>query len=184
MIGEDRVIAFRGLPNKGASTIVLRGVNKHVLDESERSLHDALCVLQQAVQDHRTVYGGGCAEMVMAEAVEEAGKLTAGKQQLAMLAFANALRQLPTHLANNAGYDSQDLVAKLSGRHFIARKAGQSCDIGLDLEKGGLASMKEFGLVEPVRVKQGVLKSAAEAAELILRVDSILSAAPRKREEQ
>jgi chaperonin GroEL (HSP60 family) len=87
MIGEDRAIKFSGLKNKGASTIVLRGANKHVLDESERSIHDALCVLKEAVNNHKIVYGGGCCEMIMAEAIEDAVGSSIGKEQLAMIGF-------------------------------------------------------------------------------------------------
>ncbi|KAH7825197.1 chaperonin containing TCP1, group II (cytosolic) [Monocercomonoides exilis] len=192
IIGEDRVIRFSGLPFKGASTIVLRGANQHVLDEAERSLHDALCVLQQTARDHRVVYGGGSVEMVMAQAVEEEANRTGGKKQLAMLAFASALRQIPTILADNAGYDAHEIVSQLRAAHYehsLKRKeAGDSasgeCDLGLDLDSGKVGSMKKLGVVESIRVKNAVLNSASEACELILRVDTILTAAPRERQEQ
>lgn len=191
MIGEDRVLRFGGLPHKGASTIVLRGANQHVLDEAERSMHDALCVLQQAANDHRVVYGGGCSEMLMAQAVEEEANRTEGKKQLAMLAFANALRQIPTILADNAGYDSQDLVSKLRAAHYdyknkhtsSSSSESSSCDLGLDLDTGRVESMKKLGIVESVRVKSALLSSASEACEMILRVDTIVTAAPRQREQ-
>lgn len=96
-----------------ACTIVLRGASSHILDEAERSLHDALCVLQQTVKESRTVYGGGCSEMLMAKAVEELAAKTPGKRALAVEAFARALRQIPTIIADNAGYDSADLVSEV-----------------------------------------------------------------------
>ncbi|KAA6388707.1 MAG: putative T-complex protein 1 subunit beta [Streblomastix strix] len=190
LIGEDRVVKFSGLPKAGASTIVLRGANKHVLDEAERSLHDALCVLQQAVKDHRVICGGGCAEMQMARAVEEEANRTEGKKQLAMMGFANALRQMPTHLADNAGLDSQELVSKLRTAHFKHAESfnkgatKESCVLGLDLDRGEVADMEKLGVVEPVRVKSSMLNSASEAAELILRVDTIVTSAPRQRREE
>lgn len=119
MIGEDKVIRFSGCKRNEACTIVLRGPTKQILDEAERALHDALCVLSQAAAtEHRTVLGGGCSEMLMAKAVEELGKKTAGKQAIAIEAFARALRMIPTIISDNAGYDSSDLVQKLRAAHY------------------------------------------------------------------
>lgn len=84
MIGEDRLIKFSGVAKAEACSIVLRGASSHVLDEAERSLHDALCVLSQTVVDARTIYGGGWAEMQMARVVEELAAKTPGKKSLAM----------------------------------------------------------------------------------------------------
>ncbi|GFH09627.1 uncharacterized protein HaLaN_04805, partial [Haematococcus lacustris] len=105
MIGEDRLIHFSGVPLGEACTIVLRGASTHILDEAERSLHDALCVLQATVKDSRVVYGGGWPEIRMAKAVEELAARTPGKKSLAMLAFARALRTLPATICDNAGLD-------------------------------------------------------------------------------
>ena len=87
-----------------------------MVDEAERSLHDALCVLSQTVKEAQTVWGGGCSEMLMSCAVEEA-RVVKGQKALAVEAFGRALRQIPTILADNAGYDSADLVAKLRAVH-------------------------------------------------------------------
>lgn len=89
-----------------------------MVEEADRSLHDALSVLSQTVKETRTVLGGGCAEMTMANAVDEEAKRTEGKKALAVESFARALRQIPTILADNAGYDSSDLVAKLRAAHY------------------------------------------------------------------
>lgn len=110
MIGEDKVIKFSGCKANEACSIVLRGSGAHILDEAERSLHDALCVLVAAVKNHRVVYGGGNSEVTMSLAVEDASKKVEGKQALAVEGFAKALRQLPTIIADNAGYDSAELV--------------------------------------------------------------------------
>merc|ERR550514_220682 len=119
MIGEDKVIKFSGCQRNEACSIVLRGSGNHILDEAERSLHDAICVLVAAVKNHKTIYGGGNAEMRMALAVSTLADTTEGKQSLAIEAFSNALRQLPTIIADNAGYDSADIVQNL--RSTIAR---------------------------------------------------------------
>ena len=89
-----------------------------MVDEAERSLHDALAVLSQTVKDTRIVLGGGCSEMLMSVAVEESAKKVSGKKAVAVEAFARALRQIPTILADNAGYDSSELVARLRATHY------------------------------------------------------------------
>lgn len=177
MIGEDKMIKFSGVPLGEACTIVLRGSSQQLLDEAERSLHDALCVLQQTVKDPRVVLGGGASEIEMAKAVDEAASKTAGKQSLAMEAFARALRMIPTIIADNAGYDSSELVAQLRAAHA----AGNST-AGLDMRQGVVGNAEELGITEPWRVKNQILISATEAAEMILRVDDIITAAPRKRD--
>uniref|UniRef100_A0A1W7RIG6 T-complex protein 1 subunit beta n=1 Tax=Agkistrodon contortrix contortrix TaxID=8713 RepID=A0A1W7RIG6_AGKCO len=176
MIGEDKLIHFSGVAMGEACTIVLRGATQQIIDEAERSLHDALCVLAQTVKDTRTVYGGGCSEMLMANAVWELAKRTPGKESLAMESFAKALSTLPTIIADNAGYDSADLVSQLRAAHSEGKNT-----YGLDMKEAAIADMASLGVVESFQVKRQVLLSAAEAAEVILRVDDIIKAAPRKR---
>lgn len=176
MIGEDKLIHFSGVALGEACTIVLRGATQQILDEAERSLHDALCVLAQTVKDSRTVYGGGCSEMLMAHAVTELASKTPGKEAVAMESFAKALRMLPTIIADNAGYDSADLVAQLRAAHSEGNTTA-----GLDMMEGTIGDMAALGITESFQVKRQVLLSAAEAAEVILRVDNIIKAAPRKR---
>jgi len=174
------MIRFSGLPHQGACTIVLRGASQQLLDEAERSVHDALCVLSQtAATDRRTVLGGGCAEALMAHAVDAVAARTAGKQALAVEAFSRALRAIPTVLADNAGYDSSELVTRLRAAH-----ATGASRTGLDLDKGDLADMDVLGVVESYKSKLQSLVSAAEAAEMILRTDNIFRSAPRKRQGQ
>ncbi|OBS78241.1 hypothetical protein A6R68_19372, partial [Neotoma lepida] len=174
MIGEDKLIHFSGVALGEACTIVLRGATQQILDEAERSLHDALCVLAQTVKDPRTVYGGGCSEMLMAHAVAKLASKTPGKEAVAMESFAKALTMLPTIIADNAGYDSADLVAQLRAAHSEGRTT-----IGLDMNEGTIGDMAILGITESFQVKRQVLLSAAEAAEVILRVDNIIKAAPR-----
>jgi T-complex protein 1 subunit beta len=177
MIGEDKVIKFSGCQRNEACSIVLRGSGNHILDEAERSLHDAICVLVSAVKNHKTIYGGGNAEMRMSLAVQELANTVEGKQALAIEAFAQALRQLPTIIADNAGYDSAEIVQNLR-----AAVAGGDTEAGLNMFSGKVDNMKELGITECLRVKEQALISATEAAEMILRVDDIVKCAPRKRE--
>ena len=179
IIGEDQLIRFSGVAAGKACTVVLRGATEQLLDEAERSLHDALAVLSQTIANPRITLGGGCAEMVMACAVDLAAQNVSGKKALAVDSFSKALRQLPTILADNAGLDSSDLVARL--RKSVYSGLSRS---GLDLMTpgGGVADMRQLGVVESYKLKRAVVSSASEAAELLLRVDNIIRAAPRKRE--
>ena len=110
MLGEDKVISFSGCQRNEACSIVVRASGNHILDEAERSLHDAICVLVAAIKNRKTIYGGGNAEIRMSLAVSELAKSVEGKQALAIEAFARALHQLPTIIADNAGYDSAEIV--------------------------------------------------------------------------
>ncbi|KAG1888664.1 chaperonin Cpn60/TCP-1 family [Suillus subluteus] len=177
IIGEDKLIKFSGVAAGEACTVVLRGSTNQMVDEAERSLHDALSVLSQTVKETRIVLGGGCSEMLMSCAVEEAARKVKGKKAIAAEAFSRALRQIPTILADNAGYDSRDLVARLRAAHY----EGQS-DAGLDINQGTIGSMRQLGVTESYKLKRQVVLSASEAAEMIIRVDDILRATPRKRE--
>lgn len=179
MIGEDRLIKFSGCAANEACTVVLRGATTQLLDEAERSLHDALCVLSQTVKEPRTTLGGGCAEMLMSKAVDEIAAVTPGKKAIAIEGFAKALRQLPTILADNAGYDSSELVSQLRAKHY----EGFSTH-GLDMYNGAVADVKKLGITESFKLKRQVLLAASEASEMILRVDDIIRCAPRKREQQ
>ncbi|CAF2120629.1 unnamed protein product [Brassica napus] len=179
MIGEDKLIHFSGVEMGQACSIVLRGASHHVLDEAERSLHDALCVLSQTVNDSRVLLGGGWPEMVMAKEVDELARKTAGKKSHAIEAFSRALVAIPTTIADNAGLDSAELVAQLRAEHHT-----EGCNAGIDVISGAVGDMEERGIYEAFKVKQAVLLSATEAAEMILRVDEIITCAPRRREDR
>ena len=155
-----------------------------MVDEAERSLHDALSVLSQTVKETRVVLGGGCSEMLMSVEVEERAKKVRGKKAIAAEAFARALRQIPTILADNAGYDSSDLVARLRAAHHEGQTdAGLSECLSfqtleyvaerfssrLDMDEGSIGSMKELGVTESYKLKRQVVISASEAAEMIIR---------------
>jgi T-complex protein 1 subunit beta len=180
MIGEDSFIKFSGVSKGEACTIVLRGATSQTLEEAERSLHDALCVLAATVRETRIVFGGGCSEMRMACAVDELARVTPGKKAMAIEAFARALRALPTAIADNGGLDSSELVSQLKSEHHT----NVNSRAGLDMTQGVIGDMKLLHVLESYKVKSTVLNSAAEAAEMIVRVDDIIRAAPRKREQE
>ncbi|KFM73121.1 T-complex protein 1 subunit beta, partial [Stegodyphus mimosarum] len=176
MVGEDYLLRFSGLPMGESCTIVLRGATEQILNEAERAMHDVLCVLTTTVSERLTVLGGGCIEVAMARAVFELASQTSGKEALAMEAYGRALLQIPTILADNGGYDSAQLVTELRSAHAEGKTT-----YGLNMYEGKVDDMAKLGIIEPYKVKYQVISGATEAAEMILRVDGIIKAAPRKR---
>lgn len=122
--------------------MILRGSSKHLLDEAERSMHDALCVLVKTIQNKRVIYGGGNSEVSMAIAVENLAREVKGKESLAIRAFAEALRSMPLIIADNGGYDSSELVQNLV---YEIEKSGNKTS-GLDMEIGDVGCMKKLGI--------------------------------------
>jgi len=113
----------------------------------------------------------------MAKAVDELAKKTPGKKAIAIESFSNALLKLPTIIADNAGYDSTDLVAQLRAAHYEGKKTA-----ALNMTLGTIGDAVEMGIVESYKVKLQMLMSAHEAAEMVLRIDEVIKAPPRKRE--
>ncbi|PVV02205.1 hypothetical protein BB560_003346 [Smittium megazygosporum] len=176
VIANERMIKFSGALASKASTIILRGSTHQVLDEAERSIHDALAVTSQTVAEPKIVFGAGCSEMAMSVAVEKLATTTKGKISLAINAFAAALRQLPTILCDNSGLDSASIVSDLRAAHYNGQ-----LQAGIDLNAGSVVNVSDLGITESFKLKRQVLLSASEAAEMILRVDDIIRAAPRAR---
>ncbi|KAK6018724.1 T-complex protein 1, beta subunit, partial [Ostertagia ostertagi] len=165
MIGEDRLLRFSGVPLGEACSIVLRGATQQILEEAERSLHDALCVLITHVKESKTVAGAGASEVHMSTAVAMESHKVAGKEALAVEAFARALAQLPTIICDNAGLDSADLVTRLRAEH-----ANGHHNMGIDIVNGTITDVVKLGVIESFNVKLCMVSSAAEAADSILRV--------------
>uniref|UniRef100_A0A0K0E7K0 T-complex protein 1 subunit beta n=1 Tax=Strongyloides stercoralis TaxID=6248 RepID=A0A0K0E7K0_STRER len=175
-IGEDTLLRFSGVPGKKACSVVLRGATKQILDEAERSLHDAFCVLTTHVKNSKTIAGAGASEVMMSNAIMEEALKTPGKEGLAMESFSHALLQLPLIICDNAGLDSADLVSKLRAAHATGKS-----NMGIDIENKKIADILELGVIESLNVKMNVVTAATEAAEQILRVDDILKCTPRPR---
>lgn len=176
MVGEDTLLRFSGVSQGQACSLVIRGATEQILDEAERAIHDVLCVLYSTIRDSRTVFGGGCSEALMAQAVQLLVEKAEGKEQHAIQSFADALRKLPTIMADNAGLDSADLIAKLRVEHAKGNNT-----MGLDLYQGCVSCMSDLKVTESFKVKRQVLLSGHEGAEMIMRVDDILKSAPRQR---
>ena len=179
MIGDDTLIHFSGCSMGEACTVVLRGASKHVLDEAERSLHDALCVLSQTAADTRVIYGGGWAEVSASAEIDRAAALVGSKKSLCMSAYARALRRIPEIIADNAGLDFAEIVSQMRA----ANAADPSSTMGVDVVSGSAGDMRERGIYESFKVKSTALASASDAVEMILRVDDIIRCAPRARDD-
>jgi archaeal chaperonin len=172
-IGDDKLVYVREAKNPKAVTIVIRGGTEHVVDEAERSLHDALSVVRNAMEDGKIVAGGGAPEAEVAKRLREYAVKVGGREQLAIEGFANALEAVPTTLAENAGLDPIDVLVELRSKH---EQSGTNPWWGIDVYSGKVKDMRKLNVIEPLRVKQQVIKSASEAASMILRIDDVIAA--------
>jgi thermosome len=170
-IGDDKLVYVRDAKNPKAVTIVIRGGTEHVVDEADRSLHDALSVVRNALEDGKIVAGGGAPEAELAKRIREYAVKVGGREQLAIEGFAEALEAVPTTLAENAGLDPIDILVELRSKH---ERPGNPW-FGVDVYSGGVKDMRKLNVLEPVRVKQQVVKSASEAASMILRIDDVIA---------
>jgi len=177
-IGEDKLVYVRECKNPKAVTIVIRGGTEHVIDEAERSLHDGLCVVRNAIEDGKMVAGGGAPEAEVAKQLRDYAVNVGGREQLAIEAFAEAVESIPLILAENAGLDPIDIMVALRAKHESAATASY----GVDVFSGKVRDMLELDVVEPLRVKQQVIKSATEAANMILKIDDLIAAKGMERE--
>jgi len=176
-VGEEKMVFIEGCPNPRAVTILIRGAADRILDEAERSIQDALHVVRDLYREPKIVPGGGAFEIEIARKLREWGRKLPGKEQLAVLRFADALEHIPTILAMTAGLDPVDAIAELRRRH----EAGE-VDAGVDVLGCKIDNMYKLNVVDPLLVKKNVIKAATEAAIMILRIDDIIAAAPSKGE--
>ncbi len=170
-IGEDKLVYIRECKNPKAVTIVIRGASNHVIDEAERSLHDALCVVRNAIEDGKIVAGGGAPEAELSKNLRAFAVKVGGREQLAVEAFAEALEAIPLTLAENAGLDPIDVMVALRAEHDKA----DSKYFGIEVTTGKIKNMVNLQVLEPLRVKQQVIKSATEATNMILKIDDLIS---------
>ncbi len=165
-----------------ALSIILRGSTRQVAEEVERAVEDAIGVVSATVEDEKVVAGGGAPEVEIAKRLKDYSESISGREQLAVAAFAEALEVVPKTLAENAGLDSIDTLVDLRAAHE------ESPYMGLDVFEGKVVDMKEAGVLEPHRVKKQAIQSAAEAAEMILRIDDMIAAkgfeVPKKESEE
>ena len=170
-IGPKTFIYLRGCKSPTSVSVMLRAGENHVLDEAERSLHDALCAVRNAIEDKKIVFGGGACETEIAVRLKAYSLTFKGKEQLAIKAYADALDALPSALIENAGLDAIDLVLELKNTH---RKEGFQ-NYGVDLYSGNIVDMEKLNVIEPLRVKKQMIISASEAANMILKIDDIIA---------
>jgi thermosome len=170
-IGDDKLTYVRDAKNPMAVTVVLRGGTEHVVDEAERSLHDALCVVRDAIEDGKMVAGGGAPEAETAKQLREYAVKVGGREQLAIEAFADALESIPLALAENAGLDPIDIMVELRAKHEDPANRWY----GVDVFSGKVRDTRSLNVLEPLRVKLQVVKSATEAASMILRIDDVIA---------
>ncbi len=152
-------------------TLLIRGSTEHVSDELERGINDALDVVASTVSDGRVLAGGGATEVELAGRIRDYADSVSGREQLAVEAFADALELVPRVLAENAGLDSIDTLVELRSAHESGDKRA-----GLNVFSGDVVDTYDDGVVEPAHAKTQALSSAAEAANLVLKIDDIIQA--------
>ncbi|GAN04281.1 T-complex protein 1 [Mucor ambiguus] len=183
-ISDDECILVKGTRSQNAASIILRGANGFMLDEMERSLHDALCVVKRTLESNSVVPGGGAVESALSIYLENFASSVASREQLAIAEYASALLVIPKTLAVNAAKDAIDLVAKLRAYHNAGLQDGANerrralKNYGLDLMQGGVRDNLNAGVLEPAISKIKSLKSATEAAIAILRIDDLIKVSP------
>ncbi|MEM2939393.1 MAG: thermosome subunit beta [Candidatus Bathyarchaeia archaeon] len=174
-IGDDKMVFVEGCKNPRAVAILIRGGTERTVDEAERSLHDALCVVRDVVQEPKILAGGGAPEIEIARALREYAHSLPGREQLAVQSFADAIEVIPTALAENAGLDPIDILSELRSKH----ESGETWT-GVDVFSGKVRNMCELDVYEPLVVKKQVIKSATEAATMILKIDDVIAAGKMK----
>jgi len=167
-LGDERFNLFTGCPKAKTATIVLRGGGDQFLDETERSIHDALMIVKRSLVNQRVVAGGGAIEMELSSVLRLHSRTILGKQQLIVSAFARALEVIPRQLSDNAGMDSTDVMNKLRKEHCVP---GVGKWIGVDVLNEGVCDTFISGVWEPSANKLNSLASATEAACCILSID-------------
>jgi len=176
-VGGDNMIFVRGCKNPKSVTILVRGGTEHVVDEIDRAVEDAIGAVTSALELGKIVPGGGASEIEVAVELRKVAQKYPGREQLAILAFADAMEIIPRTLAENAGLDPIDTMLKLRAAHEKGKKA-----FGLNLDSGEPEDMYELGVIEPLKVKVQAVKSATEAAEMILRIDDVIAASKLEKE--
>lgn len=182
-VGDNDFTFLKGCSASKAATLLLRGANDFMLEEAERSVHDALCAVSRAVESNNVVPGGGAVEAALNLHLEDFARKYDSYEQWAIGEFAEALLVVPKTLAQNAALDAIDLVAALRVRHHKSQtgedpKMAEYKWYGLDLTNGAVRNSVTAGVLEPMVSKLKSLKFATEAAITILRIDDLIKIAP------
>jgi thermosome len=174
-IGDDKMTFVEGCKHPRAVTILIRGGTERIVDEAERSVHDALCVVRDIVEEPKVLAGGGAPELEIARVLKKYAETLPGREQLAVKSFAEALEAIPATLTENAGLDPIDILSELRAKH----EKGETWT-GIEVNSGKVQDMTEAGVFEPISVKKQAVKSATEAASMILKIDDVIAAGKAK----
>ena len=169
--GEDEMTYVGNCKNPKAVSLMIRGGTKQVVDEIERALKDAVGDLASALKTGKVLAGAGAAEIELSLRLRKFANKLSGREQLAVLAFADSLEVIPKTLAENAGFDSIDVLTELKEKHDSGMKWA-----GLDAFSGKVMDAWKNKVIEPLSIKTQAISSAAEVTELILRIDDIIAA--------
>merc|ERR1711972_957801 len=185
-ICDDDHLLIRGGKTQRCCSVLLRGANMHMLDEVDRSLHDALCAVKRALESASVVPGGGCIESALSIYLEDFATTLGSREQLAIAEFAESLLVIPKQLAVNAAQDATDIVAKLRAHHNASQTDASKADLrrtGLDCVSGKVQNNLEAGIVEPALSKVKMIQFATEAAITVLRIDDMIKLDPEEQQQ-
>jgi thermosome len=171
-VSKENFIFVEGCTNPNAVTLFLRGGTEHVVGEVERSMDDVISVVKDTLEDNRILPGGGSTMIEISKGLKAFANKVGGREQLAVIEFANAMEVIPKTLAENAGLDPIDSLIALRAAH---EKGNTSA--GIDLSTGKAVDMYKMGVIEPLTVRMQTIKSATEVTNMILRIDDVIAAA-------
>lgn len=174
-VEEDKWVFVEGCKNPKAVTVLLRGGSQRVVDEAERSLHDAIMVTKDVIEYPYTVVGGGSPEAEVAHKLREWSNKLGGREQLAAQKFAEAIETIPLTLAENAGMDTIDTQVELRAKHAEGKNT-----VGVDALAGKVDDLGQKNVIEPLKVKEQVIKAAVEASCMLLRIDDMIASGKSK----
>jgi len=174
-IGDDKMTFIEGCKHPKAVTILIRGGTQRIVDEAERSIHDALSVVKDVVEEPKIVAGGGAPELEVSRNLKKYAETLPGREQLAVRGYAEALEVVPITLTENAGLDPIDILSELRARH----EKGEVW-AGIEVNNGKAQDMGKAGVYEPLAVKKQIIKSATEASTMILKIDDVIAAGKMK----
>ena len=169
-VESDKWVFIEGCRNPHSVTILIRGGSQRVVDEVDRSLHDALMVVKDVVENPSIVAGGGSPEAYLSGQLKELADTFDGREQLAIRQYAEALESIPLTIAENAGMDPIDTIIALR-----AKQSGGKKSIGINAREGKIGNMYALDIVEPRVVKEQIIKSATETACMVLRIDDVIA---------
>ena len=169
-VETDKWVFVEGCKHPKSVTILIRGGSQRVVDEAERSIHDALMVTKDVLEKPMIVAGGGAPEAYVASKLREWTSTLIGREQLAAEKFAEALEVIPLTLAENAGMDPIDTATDLRAKQSKGAKW-----MGIDARSAKITDMSKMDIFEPLSVKEQIIKSATEAASMILRIDDVIA---------